>query len=108
MRYLPVLIAVGALVYGLIWLMQARARRSPGPAASPRRQRRPLAPDDDPAFLAELDRLRREAERQQGDTARGPASGAGGESPAGPDEARGPRPDDAREPGTDADDGTRR
>ena len=126
-RYLPVILAVGALIYGLIWLMQARARRSPGPPPAARGRRGPVAPDDDPEFLARLDRLRREEQRKRPG---GPAADAApqerpttpAEGPVGP-APRADRPaapeggtvpetggtsgaDEA--PGTEADDGSHR
>ena len=48
----------GAVIYGLVWLsMRARAARDAKPA--------PLAPDDDPVFLAQLDRRMAEERRQR-------------------------------------------
>lgn len=91
MRYLVVLALIGLAVYLLIALIQARGRRPGGssgrgarPGAGPR-PTRPLAPDDDPAFLAELDRRRREAERrarQEREGGPSPEAGsAGSDSP---------------------------
>ena len=126
-RYLPVILAVGALIYGLIWLMQARARRSPGPPPAARGRRGPVAPDDDPEFLAQLDRLRREEQRKRSGS---PTSDADPQDrPAPPAESPGsqpPRPDRPaappggtvpgpggtsgadEAPGTEADDGSHR
>jgi hypothetical protein len=70
-RFLLYLAVIGVAVYLLIALIQSRGRRSDGPpsggSARPGpgpRPRGPVAPDDDPVFLAELDRRRREAERR--------------------------------------------
>lgn len=125
-RYLPVILAVGALIYGLIWLMQARARRSPGPPSAARGRRGPVAPDDDPEFLAQLDRLRREQQRKPSDKSASdaaprqdpttPAEEPGGtapgattpraDRPAAPSGGQAPSPEDAgadETPGTEAD-----
>jgi hypothetical protein len=70
-RFLLYLAVIGVAVYLFIALVQARGRRSGGQSGGRRtrpgpgpRPRGPVAPDDDPAFLAELDRRRREAERK--------------------------------------------
>lgn len=66
----------------LAWLLLGRPRRGGGGAATqpatPRRAPAPRAPDDDPAFLAQLDERRRRAAREQArqdreDTTRGGA-----------------------------------
>ncbi|WP_454296183.1 hypothetical protein [Salana multivorans] len=62
LRLLFFLAITGALVYGLVWLIQhARAAKdNPRPVAPP-----PPPPDDDPVFLAQLDRRLREERRQR-------------------------------------------
>ena len=72
MRFLLYIAIVGVAIYLLVAPIQARSRRAGG--SSPRRGSRPtpgprptpVAPDDDPAFLAELDRMRREAAEGSG------------------------------------------
>lgn len=102
LRYLPVLIAVGAAIYLAIWLLQSRGdrRRSAGggPRPQPRGPRRPVAPDDDPEFLAELDRRSR-AERRRREGRAGPGDAA--QDAAAADAPRGQGP--ARDPGGPAD-----
>lgn len=61
LKLLLVLLVLGAAIYVLIRLMQGGAgfgalRRPSGPPTRPR----PVAPDDDPDFLRDLDRKRRE------------------------------------------------
>lgn len=135
LRYLPVLIAVGAAIYLAIWWLQSRGdrRRSAGGGSrpQPRAPRRPVAPDDDPEFLAELDRRsraqRRRRESEAGtagapqddlaDDARaadtpggqGPTRGTGGRADGAasggattPERAGGARPEDADRPSGDA------
>ena len=61
LKLLLVLLVVGVAIYLAIRMMQ-------GPGRSPARRRpsgpppRPLAPDDDPDFLRDLDRKRRREE----------------------------------------------
>lgn len=87
LRYLVYLALAGAAIYLLIALIQAAARRRAGPAGTPGgATRRPLAPDDDPAFLAELDRRRRAAERRAREK-------------RGSDDVGDPAPGDAARPG---------
>lgn len=50
LRVLPALIILGTLIYLVVRLVQSRGG---GPA--PRRSPRPVAPDDDPTFLRDLD-----------------------------------------------------
>ena len=64
LRLILFVLLAGVVIYGLVWLsMRPRASRDAGRAA-----RRP-APDDDPVFLAQLDRQlaeqRRQAERER-------------------------------------------
>lgn len=68
-------IAVGWVVGGMLWMMIGRAAGPAGEGGT-WRQRAPLAPDDDPAFLRELDqrawrermeRMRRETRDSEGD-----------------------------------------
>lgn len=102
LRYLPVLIAVGAAIYLAIWLLQSRGdrRRSAGGGSrpQPRAPRRPVAPDDDPEFLAELDRRSR-AERRRREGRAGPGDAAPDAAAENP-RRQGP----ARDPGGPADD----
>ena len=57
-RVILFVLLAGAVIYGLVWLsMRARAARDAKPA--------PLAPDDDPVFLAQLDRRMAEERRQR-------------------------------------------
>lgn len=60
-----------------------------------------MAPDDDPAFLAELDRRRREAERRRkkaGGTASKPEGEQQGDGDAGTDDAGPSKPGQTDEP----------
>lgn len=60
---LLVVILFAALTYGLIRVIERRgvAWRRQGRAQAPRpRPRRPVAPDDDPDFLRDLDRKKRQ------------------------------------------------
>lgn len=68
----------------VIWLMMSRRARAAAVAAEQRRRSLPRAPDDDPAFLAELERRARRAERE-----------ARRESPEG---SEGSAPDDDSQP----------
>lgn len=87
-RFLIYLTLVGLAVYLLIALIQAAGRRrgaarpSHGPRAVSGSQRPPIAPDDDPEFLAELDRRRRMAERKTAEGA-GPGVAEAGSQPRG-------------------------
>lgn len=58
------LIVLLAVVGPLAWLLVGRQRPAPGPRRS---RPRPVAPDDDPDFLRDLDVERRRRE-QQGET----------------------------------------
>lgn len=85
------------LVGAAAWVLLGRERGGP-----PRRKPvGPLAPDDDPSFLRQLDleRRRREHERRAGTP---PAATPDGGAPHGPQAADGTHPQDA----TDEDDGT--
>jgi hypothetical protein len=75
-KALLVIIVFALVVYGALRLIELRkARRTgrprTGPASSP--PRRPLAPDDDPNFLRDLEQRRRreQHERDQRGTQRG-------------------------------------
>ena len=58
LRLILFVLLAGVVIYGLVWLsMRARAARAAKPA--------PLAPDDDPVFLAQLDRRMAEERRQR-------------------------------------------
>lgn len=56
-RVILFVLLAGAVIYGLVWPPCARAARDAKPA--------PLAPDDDPVFLAQLDRRMAEERRQR-------------------------------------------
>lgn len=80
---------VGPVAWLVAWRVSAGNRRGPGrpgPArGAPGRRppsRGPVAPDDDPEFLARLERERRRAERQRrDDERRGRDSGHGSTDP---------------------------
>lgn len=50
-----VVLILGAVIYAVVRLVQG-----PGPGRTPARPSRPVAPDDDPDFLRDLDRRRRQ------------------------------------------------
>lgn len=62
LKVLLVVLLLGALTYGLIRVLERRgiARRPGGRRQAPRPRPRPVAPDDDPDFLRDLDRKRRQ------------------------------------------------
>lgn len=61
LRTLGFLLVAGAVIYGLLWLVTTLRAR----AAAESERRKPVAPDDDPEFLAQLDlRLRQERRRR--------------------------------------------
>jgi hypothetical protein len=72
-KILLVLIVLGALVYLLVRLVQRGTltlkpgARSARPTPPPR-QRRTIAPDDDPDFLRDLDRKRKHKHQDDADT----------------------------------------
>lgn len=94
MRFVIYLAIIGAAVYLLIALIQARGRRRGGGGSGgggggvPRRPgpapRGPIGPEDDPAFLAELERRRREAERRAREETHGSGTDGGGQDAEGP------------------------
>ena len=100
------LVVLLPLIGPLLWLLVGRRHRQAGSdrVIQIRRRDRPVAPDDDPAFLRQLDeqawRARREAKRRESDQAPG-AAGSGGPAPeaagggTGPDEAAPGSPPDA-------------
>ncbi|WP_199224412.1 hypothetical protein [Serinibacter arcticus] len=58
-RLLLFVVLAGLVIYGLVWLsMRLREQRASRATARP-------APDDDPQFLAQLDRQLRERRRQE-------------------------------------------
>ena len=64
MKFLLVLIVLGALVYLLVRLvprgtLTLKPGRRPKRPSAPPQQRRVIAPDDDPDFLRDLERKRR-------------------------------------------------
>ena len=66
-RFVVWLLLLAAVLYAVFWAIDRRNRpdgraRPTGPA--PRRPRGPVGPDDDEAFLRDLERRRR---REQGD-----------------------------------------
>ena len=101
------LVVLLPLIGPLLWLLVGRRHRQAGSdrVIQIRRRDRPVAPDDDPAFLRQLDeqawRARREAKRRQSD--QDPAAPGGSDRPAtdesggstGPDEAAPGNPPDA-------------
>jgi len=67
-KFLLVLIVLGVTIYLLVRVIQRRgisSIRGRGTAPGPREWRRPVAPDDDPEFLRDLERKRR---RRQDET----------------------------------------
>lgn len=80
LRMLGFLLIAGAVIYGLLWLAMMLRNRGEGGGAP---ARPPVAPDDDPEFLAQLDvRLRQERRRQAEREAREAAAADGqAESP---------------------------
>jgi len=64
LKVLLVVLLFAALTYALIRVIErrgvARRPRGDGPSPRPRQQSRPVAPDDDPDFLRDLDRKRRQ------------------------------------------------
>jgi len=62
LRVLPVLIILATLIYLLVRFMQSR-----GGGTAPPRPPRPVAPDDDPTFLRDLDeQMWRERRKEPG------------------------------------------
>jgi hypothetical protein len=82
-RYVPVLLALGAAIYLVIWYLQSRSRPGRGAPWS-RTPPRPRAPDDDAEFLAELDRRRRREAREAAQAAAGADARPGTTPPGGP------------------------
>lgn len=90
---------VAAAVYGVVWLVLMLRMRRTAEAA----RRAPLAPDDDPEFLArvewQLAQERRRRAASASDSASGPS--APGEEPSGAQAAEPPAPgDEPPSPGT--------
>lgn len=82
-KILLVLALIGAMTYALFWLIEKRriggAGGSGGSGRGARPQRpspggtpRVTGPDDDPAFLREIERRRREAQRRADEGREGP------------------------------------
>lgn len=90
LRMLLYVAIAGAVIYGAVWLVLfALGRR--GNAAGPARPR-PPAPDDDPVFLAELDRkIRRERQQREAEAQRAANEQSATDTP--PTEAEAPQPD---------------
>ena len=69
MKFLLVVVVLGVAVYLVVRLLQRRGpssfrrgattRSAPKPKPKPTQPRRPVAPDDDPDFLRDLDRKKR-------------------------------------------------
>ena len=69
MKFLLVAIVLGVAIYLLVRLVQRRrasARRPPGGPAG-NLPRRPVAPDDDPEFLRDLERKKRKKRQDDKD-----------------------------------------
>ena len=62
LKVLLVVLVFAALTYGLIRILERRgiAGRPKGRRAGPRPNPRPFGPDDDPDFLRDLDRKKRQ------------------------------------------------
>jgi hypothetical protein len=64
LKVLLVVLLFAVLTYALIRVIERRGvagrPRGRGPAPRPRQQPRPVAPDDDPEFLRDLDRKKRQ------------------------------------------------
>ena len=69
MKFLLVVVVLGVAVYLVVRFLQRRGpssvrrgattRPAPRPKSKPTQPRRPVAPDDDPDFLRDLDRKKR-------------------------------------------------
>ena len=65
-KALLVVILFALVVYGVLRLLELRrARRSGGGPVRPAPPRRPLAPDDDPNFLRDLEQRRRREQHER-------------------------------------------
>lgn len=62
LKVLLVVLLLAVLIYGLTRVIQRRgiAGRPPGKRPAPRPDPRPMGPDDDPEFLRDLERKRRQ------------------------------------------------
>jgi hypothetical protein len=66
-RFVVWLLLLAAVLYGVFWTIDRRNKLGgdrPGPTAPRRHPRGPVGPDDDEAFLRDLERRRR---REQGE-----------------------------------------
>ena len=68
-RFVVWLLLLAAILYGMFWAIDRRNRfggrgDGPGPTPPPRQPHGPVGPDDDEAFLRDLERRRR---REQGE-----------------------------------------
>ena len=69
-RFVVWLLLLAAVLYAVFWTIDRRNRLGgrgddrPGPTPAPRHPHGPVGPDDDEAFLRDLERKRR---REQGD-----------------------------------------
>lgn len=102
LRAILYIAVAGVVIYGAVWLiMSARDR---GNGGSPARRPQPLAPDDEPAFLAEIDRkIRRERQRREAEAqAQKAAADAAQSEPGSGQDQRGATPSD-EDPSTDGD-----
>ena len=78
MKFLLVVIVLGVAVYLVVRFLQrrglsslrrgARTRPAPKPKPRPTQPRRPVAPDDDPDFLRDLDRKKRHRHQDDPDS----------------------------------------
>ena len=76
MKFLLVVVVLGVAVYFLVRFLQGRGgsvlRRGgssrPAPRPKPSEPRRPVAPDDDPDFLRDLDRKKRHRHQDDPDS----------------------------------------
>jgi hypothetical protein len=59
---LKLLIVVAVLAFAIYWAIRLLQGNDDGPGRQPAKPTRPIAPDDDPEFLRDLDRRRRRSD----------------------------------------------